>query len=383
MMNQYFATCPRGLESLLADEIKAAGAKDIKPTDGGIGFAGELSVCYAANLHSRIATRILMQIGRGNYETEDDLYQAAYKLNWPNWFDVKHDFMVKVTGVKCPLKSLEFATLRIKDAVCDKFRQVVDSRPYIDTKNPSVRIHAYLTADAYVYYVDTSGAALYQRGNRKASIEAPLRENLAAGILQLSGWQAGTPLLDPMCGSGTFLLEAVMMALNIAPGLNRDFGFEKLKNFESDTWKKIKNTALKNAKPTTFQKIYGSDSDLRAVRIAKQNLDEAGLLEAVQLTQVNITEVIPPADSGVLVANPPYGVRIGEDEELALLYPKIGEALKRKFAGWNTYFLTNDLRLPKLMRLTPSKRTPLFNGPLECRLFEIKMVAGSNRKQGL
>ena len=379
-MNQYFATCPRGLEALLANEIKAAGAKDIKPTDGGIGFAGELDVCYAANLHSRIATRILMQVGRGNYTTEDDLYQAAYKLNWPNWFDVKHDFMVKVTGVKCPLKSLEFATLRIKDAVCDKFRQVVDSRPYIDTKTPAVRIHAYLTANSYVYYVDTSGDALYQRGNRKASIEAPLRENLAAGILQLSGWQAGQPLLDPMCGSGTFLLEAAMIALNIAPGLNRGFGFEKLKNFESDTWKKIKNVALKNVKPTTFQKLYGSDSDLRAVRVAKQNLSEAGLLEAVQLSQVNIIEVIPPADNGVLVANPPYGVRIGEDEELALLYPKMGEVLKRKFAGWNTYFLTNDLRLPKLMRLTPSKRTPLFNGPLECRLFEIKMVAGSNRK---
>jgi putative N6-adenine-specific DNA methylase len=380
MLNQYFATCPRGLEALLVNELRASNAKDIKPTDGGVGFAGELSVCYSANLHSRIATRVLMQVGRGNYATEDDLYQAAYKLNWPNWFDVKHDFMVKVTGVKCPLKSLEFATLRIKDAVCDKFRQVVDSRPYIDTKNPSVRIHAYLTADSYVYYVDTSGDALYQRGNRKASIEAPLRENLAAGILQLSGWQVGQPLLDPMCGSGTFLLEAAMMALNIAPGLRRNFGFEKLKNFESDAWKKIKNTALKNAKPVTFQKIYGSDSDLRAVRIAKQNLSEAGLLEAVQLAQTNITEVVPPNDSGVLVANPPYGVRIGEDEELAALYPKMGEALKRKFAGWNTYFLTNDLRLPKFMRLTPSKRTPLFNGPLECRLFEIKMVAGSNRK---
>ena len=380
MFNQFFATCPRGLEALLANEIKAAGAKDIKPTDGGVAYAGELSVCYAANLHSRMATRILMQVGQGKYLTEDDLYQAAYKINWPNWFDVKHDFMVKVTGVKCPLKSLEFATLRIKDAVCDKFRQVVDSRPYIDTKNPSVRIHAYLTADAYVYYIDTSGDALYMRGNRKASIEAPLRENLAAGILQLSGWQAGTALLDPMCGSGTFLLEAAMIALNIAPGLNRNFGFEKLKNYESDTWKKVKNAALKNVKPVTFQKIYGSDSDLRAVRIAKQNLEAAGLLAAVQLSQVNITEVIPPADSGVLVANPPYGVRIGEDEELAQLYPKMGEALKRKFAGWNTYFLTNDLRLPKLMRLTPSKRTPLFNGPLECRLFEIKMVAGSNRK---
>jgi putative N6-adenine-specific DNA methylase len=380
MMNQYFATCPRGLEGLLQAELQSIGAKDIKPTDGGVGFVGELSVCYSANLHSRIATRILMQVGRGNYATEDDLYHAAYKLNWPNWFDVKHDFMVKVTGVKCPLKSLEFATLRIKDAVCDKFRQVVDSRPYIDTKNPAVRIHAYLTADSYVYYVDTSGDALYMRGNRKASIEAPLRENLAAGILQLSGWKAGAALLDPMCGSGTFLLEACMISLNIAPGLHRNFGFEKLKNFESDTWKKIKNTALKNVKPVTFQKIYGSDSDLRAVRIAKQNLEAAGLLEAVQLAQTNITEAIPPAESGVLVANPPYGVRIGEDEELAQLYPKMGEALKRKFAGWNAYFLTNDLRLPKLMRLTPSKRTPLFNGPLECRLFEIKMVAGSNRK---
>ncbi|EUJ10072.1 putative N6-adenine-specific DNA methylase [Methylophilaceae bacterium 11] len=380
-MNQYFATCPRGLEALLVNELHTSGARDIKPTDGGVSFVGELAVCYHANLHSRIATRILIQVGRGKYATEDDLYQAAYKLNWPNWFEVKHDFMVKVTGVKCPLKSLEFATLKIKDAICDKFRQVVNSRPYIDTKTPAVRVHAYLTADSYQYYVDTSGNALYQRGNRKASIEAPLRENLAAGILQLTGWKPGQALLDPMCGSGTFLLEAAMMALQIAPGLHRSFGFEKLKNFESDTWKKIKNAALKAVKPANFQKLYGSDMDLRAVRVTKQNLTEAGLLEAVQVAHVNFTDAVPPADEGVLVANPPYGVRIGEDEELALLYPKMGETLKRKFSGWNTYFLTNDLRLPKLMRLTPSKRTPLFNGPLECRLFEIKMVAGSNRKE--
>ncbi len=380
MNQQYFATCPRGLEALLEKELQGIGASNIKPTDGGVAFMGEISVCYSANLHSRIATRVLWQVARGKYITEDDLYQAAYKINWPNWFDVKHDFMVKVTGVKCPLKSLEFATLRIKDAVCDKFRQAVGSRPYIDTKNPAVRIHAYLTADEYIYYIDTSGDSLHQRGNRKASIEAPLRENLAAGILQLSGWKVGEPLLDPMCGSGTFLLEAAMIALNIAPGLKRNFGFEKLKNFESDTWKKIKNDALKKVKPATFQKLYGSDLDLRAVRVAKQNLQEAGLLEAVQLAHVDVLEASPPAESGVLVANPPYGVRIGEDADLAAFYPKLGEALKRKFAGWNTYFLTNDLRMPKLMRLSPSKKTPLFNGPLECRLFEIKMVAGSNRK---
>lgn len=381
-MNQtFFATCPRGLEALLVAELKTSGAKSIQQTDGGVTFLGDVRVCYQINLHSRIATRVLWQVTKGKYSSEEDLFDAAYQVNWPNWFDVKHDFMVKVTGVKCPLKSLEFATLKIKDAICDKFRLAVGSRPYIDTKTPAVRIHAYLTEEDFIYYIDTSGDALYQRGNRKASIEAPLRENLAAGVLQLSGWQPGQALLDPMCGSGTFLLEAVMMALNIAPGLNRSFGFERLKNYESDTWKSVRNAALKNMKPITFQKIYGSDIDLRAVRIAKRNLEEAGFLAAVQLSQFDITEVPPAAESGVLVANPPYGVRIGDEVDLSDLYPKLGEALKRNFAGWNTYFLTNDLRMPKLMRLSPSKKTPLFNGPLECRLFEIKMVAGSNRKE--
>jgi putative N6-adenine-specific DNA methylase len=378
--NRYFATCPRGLEQLLADELSQVNAKSIKPTDGGVSFDGDWAVCYAANLHSRIATRILWQVARGKYLNEEDLFEAAYQLNWPQWFEVKHDFMVKVTGVKCPLKSLEFATLKIKDAVCDKFRMSVGSRPYIDTKTPAVRIHAYLAAEEYQFYLDTSGAALYQRGNRGASIEAPLRENLAAGILKLSGWQVGQPLLDPMCGSGTFLLEAAMVALDMAPGYNRSFGFEVLKTFEANVWSKLKNLAASKVKAVSFQRIYGSDVDLRAVRISRQNLESAGLLSAVQLTHVDIVNVLPPADSGVLIANPPYGVRIGDDEELTQLYPKIGEALKRKFAGWNTYFLTSDLRMPKLMRLTPSKRTPLYNGPLECRLFEIKMVAGSNRK---
>lgn len=381
MHYQFFATCPRGLESLLEDELKSLHARQIKPTDGGVGFAGDMLLCYRANLESRIATRILLQVGKGRYSNEDELYQGAYKIDWAQWFGVEQDFMVKVTGVKCPLKSLEFATLRIKDAICDRFREEVGSRPSIDTREPEVRVHAYLGAEEYQLYVDTSGAALYQRGLRRASIEAPLRENLAAGILKLSGWQPGTPLLDPMCGSGTFLLEAAMMSLDIAPGSNRHFGFERLKNFNAGAWQSLLKQAKNRAKPVTFQKLYGSDADLRAVRVSRQNLQQAGLLDCVQLAHTEFTEVIPPAPEGVLVANPPYGVRIGEDEDLAALYPKMGEALKRKFAGWNTYFLTNDMRLPKLMRLSPTKRTPLFNGPLECRVFEIKMVAGSNRKE--
>jgi len=381
MHYQFFATCPRGLEPLLEDELNSIRARQIKPTDGGVGFAGDMLLCYRANLESRIATRILLQVGKGRYSNEDELYQGAYKIDWVQWFEVEQDFMVKVTGVRCPLKSLEFATLRIKDAICDRFREEVGSRPSIDTREPDVRVHAYLGAEEYQLYVDTSGNALYQRGLRRASIEAPLRENLAAGILKLSGWQPGTPLLDPMCGSGTFLLEAAMISLDIAPGSNRSFGFERLKNFNAGAWQSLLKQAKSRAKPVAFQGIYGSDADLRAVRITRKNLEQAGLLDAVQVAHREFTDVVPSAAEGILVANPPYGVRIGEDEELAALYPKMGEALKKKFAGWNAYFLTNDMRLPKLMRLSPTKRTPLFNGPLECRVFEIKMVAGSNRKE--
>ena len=379
--HHFFATCPRGLEAVLIKELNDCGASDIRETEGGASFSGSMVICYRVNLESRVATRILWQVANGRYSSEDDIYQAVYKLDWTQWFNVSRTFMVKVTGVKCPLKSLEFITLRIKDAVCDRFRQVNNSRPDVNTRDPDIRVHAYLTADKYQLYMDTSGAPLYQRGLRRSSVEAPLRENLAAGILQLTGWQPGMPLLDPMCGSGTFLLEAAMMALDIAPGSKRGFAFEKLKNFDENVWQQTRNQALNRAKPATFQKIYGSDADLRAVRVSRKNLEEAGLVNAVQLAHTNFVDLVAPASQGILVANPPYGVRIGEDEELAQLYPKMAETLKRKFAGWTAYFLTTDMRLPKLMRLTPSKRTPLYNGPLECRLFEIKLVAGSNRKE--
>lgn len=382
-MSQYhfFATCPRGLEAILAAELADCGATAIRQTDGGASFSGTMAVCYSVNLESRVATRVLWQVAQGRYANEDDIYQAAFKLDWTQWFKLSSTFMVKVTGVKCPLKSLEFITLKIKDAVCDRFRQINNSRPDINTREPDVRIHAFLTADKYQLYMDTSGTPLYQRGLRRSSVEAPLRENLAAGILRLTGWQPGMPLLDPMCGSGTFLLEAAMIALDIAPGSKRSFAFEKLNNFDDAIWRKIRQQALDRAKPVTFQKIYGSDADLRAVRVSRKNLEEAGLANAVQVAHADFASVSAPATEGILLANPPYGVRIGEDDELAELYPKMGETLKRKFAGWTAYFLTSDMRLPKLMRLAPSKRTPLFNGPLECRLFEIKLVAGSNRRE--
>ena len=379
-MENFFATCPRGLEPLLAEDLLAAGAVESRVTPGGVHFSADWPACYAVNLHSRIATRVLWRVAHGPYMKEDDIYKLTMDTPFSKWFSAKQTIRVDVTAIKSPLKSLEFITLRIKDAVCDRFRADTGARPSVDTREPDVRIHGFLTASECTLYIDTSGAPLYQRGLRQKTVEAPLKENLAAGILRLSGWQPGTPLLDPMCGSGTFLTEAAQMALNIAPGAGgRSFGFQRLKNFRLETWKELLDTAQDVEKPAQPMRIYGSDISPVAVRAALANLDRAGLLPAVSLSSGDILEIDAPAESGILVANPPYGERLSEQEELAAFYPQLGSALKRKFAGWNCHLLTADMRLPKLMRLAPSKKTPLFNGAIECRLFEFKMVVGSNR----
>ena len=383
-MEKFFASCPRGLEALLAEDLAAAGVNESKQIPGGVHFAADWPACYAANLHSRIATRILWRVAHGRYAKEDDIYKLALDTAWPTWFAPAQTIRVDVTAVKSPLKSLEFITLRIKDAICDRFRADTGKRPSVDTREPEVRIHGFITADQCTLYLDTSGAPLYQRGLRQKTVDAPLKENVAAGILRLSGWQPGMTLLDPMCGSGTFLLEAAQMALNIAPGAGRDFGFQRLKNFQLAVWKDLLDEAMDAEKPAAPARIYGSDISPVAARAALANLDRAGLLPAVALRTGDVLEIEAPEIAGdgpgIMIANPPYGERLSELDELAAFYPQLGSALKRNFAGWNCYFLTADMRLPKLMRLTPSKKTPLFNGAIECRVFEFKMVAGSNRR---
>ena len=384
-MEKFFASCPRGLEALLAEDLTAAGVKDLKAIPGGVHFVADWPTCYAANLHSRIATRILWRVAHGRYAKEDDIYKLALDSPWGKWFAATQTIRVDVTAVKSPLKSLEFITLRIKDAICDRFRADTGKRPNVDTREPDVRMHGFITADECTLYIDTSGAPLYQRGLRQKTVEAPLKENVAAGIIRLSGWQPGMPLLDPMCGSGTFLTEAAQMALNIAPGAGgRSFGFQRLKNFQLGVWKDMLDEAMDVEKPAAFAGIYGSDISPVSVRAALANLDRAGLLPAVKLSSGDILEIEAPprgeGEAGIMIANPPYGERLSEQEELAAFYPQLGSALKRNFAGWNCFLLTADLRMPKLMRLTPSKKTPLYNGAIECRLFEFKMVAGSNRR---
>jgi len=376
---RYFAPCPRGLEALLAEELAALGARNPQSVSGGVAFEGDHAVCYAANLRSRLASRVLWQVAEFPYAGENDIYDAVRAVDWPAFFAVERTLRVYVTAQKSPLKSLEFITLRIKDAVCDRFRDAVGSRPSIEKARPDVRVHAFLEASRGTLYLDTSGEPLFKRGWRKSSVEAPLRENLAAGIVLLSGWNRREPLLDPMCGGGTLLVEAAAIALGIAPGAGRAFGFERLAVFDAPTWRRVRD-GYRAARAGRALALFGSDTDPLALAAARKNLAAAGFSELVHLERADVLERAAPAGAGVLVANPPYGERTGSGDELARFYPRLGDALKKRFAGWRCHFFTADLRLPKLIRLEPARRVPLFNGALECRLYEFRIVSGSHRR---
>ena len=376
----FFASCPRGLEDLLAQELGRLGALRTAAVPGGVGFEGDWRACYRANLESRLATRVLARVGQSPYRGERDVHEGALAVKWPEWFRESRSIRVDVKAVRSPLKSLDFVTLTIKDAVCDRFRADRGSRPDVDTRSPDVRIQAFLDEDTASFYVDTSGDALNRRGYRKDAGEAPLKENLAAGIVSLSGWTPGETLLDPMCGSGTIAIEAAMMALAIPPGHARGFGFERLSGFDRRAWSEVREAAVARRQPARRLPIFARDRYGDALKKARVNLEAAGLADCVELKQADLLDTRAPAASGVLIANPPYGERLGEEPALADFYPKLGNTLKKYYAGWRCYILSGDTRFPKLIRLAASRRTPLYNGPLECRLYEYRMVAGSNRK---
>jgi len=380
-MENFFATCPRGLEMILVDELRSLGADKIHAVGGGVQFAGDSMTCYRVNLESRIASRVLWQVAKAGYRGENDIYRIAYAVPWTGWFDAARTIRVDVSATKSPVTSLNFVTLKIKDAVCDKIRQVSQLRPSVDTRDPDIPIQGHLTDREFTLYLDTSGEPLFKRGQRIATGEAPLRENLAAGILRLSGWTPGVPLLDPMCGSGTILVEAACMALDILPGLGRQFAFEKFKNFNAQGWRELIQGRTARRKARVALPIYGSDIDGTVLKAAHANLASAGLENVVSLKRASVLDLTAPAKEGIIVSNPPYGVRLGEQQALAELYPKLGDVLKKQFTGWRAYFLSADMQLPKLIRLATSKRTPLFNGALDCRLFEYKMVEGGLRKK--
>ena len=392
-MTSYFCPCPRGMEAALAEELGEIAQRSTtmrvhNQVPGGVHCSGSLVDAYRINLHSRIASRVLMRMGQRSYDNENDIYDLVLEQPWEDWFGVHHTIRVDVTAVKSPLKSLEFTTLKIKDAVCDRFRDQFNKRPSVNTREPDMRIVGFLDQRNFIVYLDTSGEALFKRGWREETGDAPLRENLAAGMLRVAGWKPGIPLFDPMCGSGTILVEAAQMVQGIPPGARRRFAFEQFADFDREAWAALKAEIKPNplpAEPT----IFGSDISGDMVAMTRHNLKIAGILFDVPLKQIEAQHVSPPTSApGILLTNPPYGERIGvrgdstvpQDEMAVSFYSALGTTLKQRFAGWTAFLFTADLQLPKLLRLKESRKTPFFNGALECRLFRFDMVAGFNRR---
>ncbi len=381
-LDQFFSPCPRGLEALLVAELEQLGAQATQELPGGVQWRGSLEACYQANLWSRVASRVLMRVGVASYRDETDLYKAALAIDWPALFTVERTIRVDVTAVRSPLESVDFAVLRIKDAVCDHFRQVCGERPSVDTRNPDVRISAFIDEREAVFYLDTSGEPLFKRGYRRARRDAPLKENLAAGLILLSGWNpAEEPFFDPMCGSGTLAMEAALIATRTAPGARRSFGFEALTGHDPQLWRRLRDRAAAGTSPHAPQLIVASDRDPACLEDLRASLATFGLEDAVRCTTGDVLTAQAPASHGVWLTNPPYGVRMGADEGLGDLFKALGGVLKRGFAGWRCLFITADMKLPRQLGLHESRRTPIFNGRLECRLFEFRMVAGSLRRR--
>jgi putative N6-adenine-specific DNA methylase len=390
----YFCPCPRGLEVALAEELgeisqQGSTLKIHNQVPGGVHCSGDLLDAYRINLHSRIASRVLLRIAHSGYVNENDIYDLTLAQPWEDWFSVHRTIRIDVTAIKSPLRSLEFTTLKIKDAICDRFREQFDERPSVDTKMPDMRIVGFLDARNFTLYLDTSGEPLFKRGWRMETGDAPLRENLAAGLLRVSGWKPGMVLFDPMCGSGTILAEAAQMLAGIPPGARREFAFEKFHDFDLAKWQALKDSIKPNPLPTE-PTIFGSDISGDMVAMARNNLNKAGILFEVPLKQIEAQEVKAPSETpGIMLTNPPYGERIGvrgdatlETDDLAKsFFSAFGTTLKQRFPGWSVFLFSADLGLPKLLRLKEARKTPFFNGALECRLFRFDMVAGYNRRE--
>ena len=381
----FFAPCPRGLEGALADELRALGAGVTATPPGGVRFEGDVRTGMAANLHSRIASRVLQQVAHAPYRSEDDLYRLARDTAWERWHAPLASLRVDTTAIGAPVRSLQFATLRIKDGIVDRLRERVGERPSIERQRPDRRVFAFLDAGRCTLYLDWSGESLFKRGWRRDGVDAPMKENLAAGLLALSGWTPGTPLLDPFCGSGTIVVEAAMIAAGVPPGATRPFAFERMLGFDRAAWDPMRRVAPRPAPGTAS--IFGSDVSEAALAATRANLARCGADPAwVALRQLDVLHLDrAPAPDGLLLANPPYGERLDVKGRQSLaqadrFWPAFATLLKQRFAGWTACLFTSDLELPGRLRLKPSKRTPLYNGALECRLFRFEMVAGSARR---
>ncbi len=391
-----FASCPRGVEPLLAEELSKLGAITVKNTLGGVEFTANWAALLYMNLWSRLAGRVYLQLANEPCQNDTTLYKLVKKIPWDTWFSETQTLRVDLNNLGLELPNQRFLQLRVKDAICDYFRDKTGKRPSIDTNTPEIRVLAGVGLTHTRIYIDLSGENLFKRGWRQDKGNAPLKENLAAALLKIAQWQPETPLLDPFCGSGTILIEAACIASDRAPGLNRPFAFENLKGFDPGMWEKVKQTAqnrfqqgLKNIKTLH---LVGSDITRFLIETAQHNAQLAGLQPLLDNGQLRFEQrdarTIEPKTTyaGQIITNPPYGERLqakGEksdaDHAYLSLFKDLGTCLKQQFQGWTFHCLSADLELRHAIGLSPKRKTPLFNGGLECRFFEFPLTQGNYR----
>jgi len=409
-LTDLFLPCAAGAEALLAEECRRVlGAKTrMLSARGGVTVEGDERAAMKLNLESRLAQRVLWPLAHGAYRHEHDLYDIARGVRWADWITPRQNLRVDTTAKRSPLRSLNFAALRIKDAVCDAIRESSGERPSVDTRAPDLPLALHLAPTHATVYVDTSGEPLFKRGWRDARAagrdvtgEAPLKETLAAAMLAAAGWQGRSedgPLLDPCCGAGTIAIEAAQLACGIAPGLERRFAFERLAPWRDQlgAWRDLRDAARARIHAPAVA-IHAGDVSFRMTDFATRNAERAGVLDAavkaIEFKTADALQRLPPAERGVLVLNPPYGERIGakgrgaaprEDFEgdgtPASFFAELASHWKRHYAGWTAWVLSPEMKLPSLMRLKESLRVPMWNGPIECRLFRFEMTAGAYQR---
>jgi len=370
----FFASTPKGLVEVLEKELQDMGFKTFERTAGGLAFETNWEGCYRANLHSRIASRILKPVLDFTAYQPEELYGQILKHDFTKYIRPDQTISIDVSVKESKMRDQRFVAMKIKDAVVDQFREKFGVRPDVDNINPALRIHVRAVKNNFAVALDTSGDSLFQRGYRKEVGEAPLKENLAAGLIALTEWQKDRPLVDLMCGSGTFLIEGAMMALNIAPGINRKrFGFMNWANYDEETWDRLVQEAMDNEKQELPFQFYGFDLDRRTVAKAKENARHAGVDHVIEFKTQPVATVEPPVESGLAICNPPYGARIGDEDNLKDVYRDLGFTLKHRFTGWDCWILSGNKDLIADLKLKSTRKHFVFNGAIECRFLKYSM----------
>lgn len=382
-MAKFFASCPTGMSEVLEAELKNLGLKTWEKTSGGVVFESNWAGCYKANLNSRFASRILKPILDFPAYQGEDLYNNIRKHDFTKYIEPNQTIAIDAVVKECKINDQRFVAMKMKDAIVDQFREKYGMRPDVDSESPALRIHVRGYKNNYSVAIDTSGSSLFMRGYRLKTGEAPLKENLAAGLVALAEWDMKSPLVDLFCGSGTILIEAAMMALNIAPGLQRkSFGFMNYKDFDEEVWEKVVQEAIDQEKEELDFKLYGYDLDKKVLDIAKKNAKNADVLEHIIFKNTAVSVALPPeGDPGMVICNPPYGTRIGDEDNLKDVYRDLGFTLKHRFTGWVAWVLSGNKDLLQEMKLKSTRRHFVYNGNIECRFLKYEMYEGSTRKE--